>query len=308
MKMPAAKTKTRTKATEDRLVDVISNLEVTITDLQYRVTECYEIIKTQQIELTTQREITGEILKLLKHNSPNVCTENHPNTYSKIVKIPARFAVTNNVPLDESGPSGLVHIDTVYNDPNTQSTPHSTPSLTTTPPMAEQQQPIQQPVDKPRRGRPARQRKTALAQDASPSDTATATAVHQQTESVRPSVPLEPVQLFVHSEQPLVSEKQRGLRAAAPQPVSLHVFNLSVETTAEDVLRHLESGLSIKVTRCEKLTVTRGQYSSFRIDVPSDKVRLVRNSKHWPDGVAVRMFNFVQTKNLKPRGDKHLPL
>lgn len=101
--------------------------------------------------------------------------------------------------------------------------------------------------------------------------------------------------------------KLEGLRAATQRPVSLHVFNLSTETTTDDVIRHVKSIIGIQVDICERLKVTRGQYSSFRIDVPASKVRLVRNSKHWPDGVSVRMFNVVEPKNFQVDGGARPP-
>jgi hypothetical protein len=104
---------------------------------------------------------------------------------------------------------------------------------------------------------------------------------------------------------PLQSPSTPGLRAAGPRVVSLHVFNLSEDTTVEDVIHHVQTKLGISAPVCEKLVVTRGKYTSFRLEVPADKQRLVRSSHNWPDGVSVRLFNVVQKQQKNcttPRG------
>ncbi|XP_063370741.1 uncharacterized protein LOC134659066 [Cydia amplana] len=88
-----------------------------------------------------------------------------------------------------------------------------------------------------------------------------------------------------------------GLRAAGPRVVSLHVYNLSEETTTEDVVRHVQTNMGIAAPVCQKLVVTRGNYTSFRLDVPADKVKAAKNVANWPSGVGVRYFNVVQPKN-----------
>ncbi|XP_047996381.1 uncharacterized protein LOC125234215 [Leguminivora glycinivorella] len=88
-----------------------------------------------------------------------------------------------------------------------------------------------------------------------------------------------------------------SLRAAGPRVVSLHVYNLSEATTTEDVVRHVQDQMGIASPVCQQLVVTRGNYTSFRLDVPANKVKAARDNANWPTGVGIRYFNIVQPKN-----------
>ncbi|KAJ2948890.1 hypothetical protein O0L34_g5821 [Tuta absoluta] len=98
-----------------------------------------------------------------------------------------------------------------------------------------------------------------------------------------------------------------GLQAAAPRSINLHLFNLSKGTTVEDISKHVESKMGMKNINCEKLVVTRGDYSSFRLEVPASKVHIIKNSNNWPEGVSIRKFNVVESKNSQPRFRKPSP-
>ncbi|XP_047992995.1 formin-like protein 3 [Leguminivora glycinivorella] len=65
------------------------------------------------------------------------------------------------------------------------------------------------------------------------------------------SKPFEPP---VPARQVGLMERRDGLRAAVPRSVSLHVFNLSEETTSADLVDHIKSTTGVQVAECEKLT------------------------------------------------------
>ncbi|KAJ2938060.1 hypothetical protein O0L34_g19383 [Tuta absoluta] len=88
-----------------------------------------------------------------------------------------------------------------------------------------------------------------------------------------------------------------SLKAAAPRIISWHIFNFSEGTTSEDIAQYTETVLNIQQFQCEQLKVTRGNYTSFRLDVPATATSIIKHPSSWPEGVTVRRFQIVTSKN-----------
>ncbi|KAJ2937388.1 hypothetical protein O0L34_g16572 [Tuta absoluta] len=88
-----------------------------------------------------------------------------------------------------------------------------------------------------------------------------------------------------------------SLKAAAPRIISWHIFNFSEGTTSEDIAQYTETVLKIQRFQCEQLKVTRGNYTSFRLDVPATATSIIKHPSSWPEGVTVRRFQIVTSKN-----------
>lgn len=335
--MPPKKDKSKDNLNNDRLVDVILNLKEIVKEMKDKLDKTHDIIINQQREITRQKQTNIEILKILQLKSTDLNLE-------KLTATPQYLHSygTLNISLNDSGPEGLTFIhDTkldsiqVQNEACTSQPPKevSTPTRSST----------TMPVEKMQlRSRPRRKLQSeAVAGQLLPSPDALPAQPAHQTAVSKPPVPpgpagpagpmlpttqipsplpcrivesLVPAALIPIPQSALLSpkvvslmERRDGLRAAAPRSVSLHVFNLSEETTSADLVDHIKSTMDIQVDRCEQLTVTRGHYSSFKIDVPANKVGVIRNRKHWPEGVSIRIFNIVKPKNFKvSSGDRLL--
>ncbi|KAJ2937593.1 hypothetical protein O0L34_g19073 [Tuta absoluta] len=96
------------------------------------------------------------------------------------------------------------------------------------------------------------------------------------------------------------SQGTKSLSAAPPRTTSLHLFNLSTSTSIDDITGHVKRLIKTGEIRCEQL-ITRGDYSSFRLDVPAASLKAVCDPGVWPEGVSICRFNVVspESKNLK---------
>ncbi|KAJ2952083.1 hypothetical protein O0L34_g4350 [Tuta absoluta] len=93
---------------------------------------------------------------------------------------------------------------------------------------------------------------------------------------------------------------ETSLRAAPPRTAALHLFNFNIETTVEDIVGHVKKFIKTSEVHCEKL-VTRGDYSSFKLNVPTASFKVIRDFKIWPAGVSIRKFNDITSKNIRPQ-------
>ncbi|KAK9751967.1 hypothetical protein QE152_g4611 [Popillia japonica] len=81
----------------------------------------------------------------------------------------------------------------------------------------------------------------------------------------------------------------------------VHVFGLDTKTTTADVIDYLKTQNVDQVT-CEQMqSKYPEQYSSFKISVPSAKLKEVQNPEIWPTGVKINRFLFRIPKNSKPK-------
>jgi hypothetical protein len=332
VKMAPTKIKIKQKSDCDgRLVDVILNLEMTILEMKEKLDKTYDIMQQQQQVLIMQKELNIEIMKTLNNTSPDLHSRqsNVPN------KTPQYTVTLNNVSHNNSGPEGIIFFDnTSPCDTQAQEEEFqcAAPQEISTPTRSSVALPLQR---KQLRSRPGRmlQSKAAAAKPSEspdtgskapavqaaapklpgssvPSASANRTAAPSALETTMPPVVKLPAVPTARTPPPApmlraAPKHQEGLQAAAPRPISLHVFNLTVETTTDDVVHHIKSKFGIQVEKCEQLKVTRGNYSSFKVDVPAHKVGIVRSHKHWPEGVSIRNFNVVEPKNYQANsGDR----
>lgn len=266
------------KAAIERLVNVISNLEMKINDFYTKLEHCHDTIKSQNLYISKQDEkITQLLTKIDELKNMTVTNKNikkrrntktnknqifhsldnsigqHQNTINYMMSnpvssIPPRLSVP--LTLDDSGPHGITM--------------------------------IQQPVHSIHT-HPTNDNETPL--------TSTHTLTPDTNESTKTANPL------ITRERKLKSGVG-GLRAAPPRVGCLHLFNFDVDTTPEDIQLHLQSQLRVKSISCERLP-TRGEYASFKLEVPASNVPSIRNSKLWPAGVSIRKFNIItDSKNL----------
>lgn len=260
-----------TAAAVSNLVDEISTLKIEVTEMKDEIRGCHDVIREQQRMLTYQNECIQRILGIVS-NQPV-----HP-----------RLSLSQHLSLDESGPQGIIF------------TNEQQPPLVTMEPMPPTPaSPVPQPARiapalMSHRSCPPRVTPSALNDEKCSSD---ANGSIPTTILSPAKVPATPMKAQLKATQPR-EKRSMGLSAAAPRVASLHIFNLDINTTAEDVVRHVRTQMGISAPICEQLVVTRGSYSSFRLDVPTDKLRTARNIKNWPEGVSVRTFNVVQPKNL----------
>lgn len=261
------------KAALDRLVEVISNMELKINELNIKLDNCHDTIKTQNTYIQIQDEKLSQLLvkveelstkvdkssktrknqRKIKYNSrdSNTAQQQHTTTYSNtITSIPPRMSVP--LTLDDSGPHGITMIE----------------------------QPLEQNVSKHSTGN---YKHIAMTTRTSTPDTR---VIQQSTNTTKP--------LGKRTHE----LKTGGLRAAPARIGSLHLFNFNIDTTPDDIKKHLLSQLEINNISCEQLP-TRGEYASFKLDVPISKVQSVRDPGLWPTGVSIRRFNIVTPKNSK---------
>jgi hypothetical protein len=284
-----------------RLVGEISNLKDEISGMKDQIKCCYSVIREQEKLLTYQSRCMQTILSTITNNTD-----------------------TPYGPLNESGPQGLIFVtDEAPGDdecrlttsprtpvaqsfaarnsaptspvlPVVESVPSVEPPTSS---FTETKTPDPEPADhghEPERRRTRPRRAAALAQN-KPSKRNVgdiAAAVPDMANEALPSATVQPADT---PRAPITS----SLRAAAPRVVSLHVYNLSEDSTTEDVVRHVQDHMGIMAPVCQQLAVTRGNYTSFRLDVPADKVKVARNAGSWPEGVSVRFFNVIQPKQQK---------
>lgn len=268
------------KAAIERLVDVISNLEMKINDMYTKLEHCHDTIKSQNLYISKQDEKISQLLTKIdelknmtitnknikkRHNtktnknqlfhSPDKSIGQHQNTINSMMSnpvnsIPSRLSVP--LTLDDSGPQGITMIE--------QPQVHSIHTNTTG--------------------------------DNEPPLTSTQILTPDTNESAKNANPL------ITRERKLKSGV--GLRAAPPRVGCLHLFNFDVNTTPEDIQLHLQSQLRVTSISCERLP-TRGEYASFKLEVPASNVPSIRNSKLWPAGVSIRKFNIVNDSKNSPR-------
>lgn len=87
---------------------------------------------------------------------------------------------------------------------------------------------------------------------------------------------------------------------AAERVRYMHLYYVKVDTTEEQVLDHLKS-----IVNSEEYTVeclkARGNYSSFKLGVPSRLENCVMSSEHWPENICIKPWrqNF-RGKSAKP--------
>jgi hypothetical protein len=289
--MAPVKTKvTANTAAVNRLVEIITNLKTEIADMKDRIECCNCTILEQHKLLTSQNANIQAILRVMTG------TNNHP-------ELPHKSLAFQHVTLNESGPQGIVFLD---EEQHVQST-ITPPSLAV--PMSPGVPAASEPEPKARRNRQRRD----------PTNSPLITADHHQSPEGQPPMPVQPVPVLQTVPRPQAagltvappaaapirnpsrSSSERGaagLRAAGPRITKLHVFNLSEDTTPDDVIHHVQTRMGIPKPVCEQLVVTRGKYASFRLDVPTDNQKIVRDTSNWPAGVSVRLFNVVQAKNL----------
>jgi hypothetical protein len=317
--MPPPKSKVATREEMDkRLVDVILNLEVELKEIKHKLHGCHDLISNQQHEIIENKNQMAELLKIVRALPGN--TERPEIEGARDIPYNLHSHFTNNVTLNESGPQGIPYIgDTADEETATQCVPTAAAEVQNAkikqkPPKPSSTPVVLQNTGGPactsRRGRPRRAAPLPASAGLDPATPNVVPATEMPVSTGPPSTESTKVP------EPLMSGRAGGpsapavlttggtpriqpsLRAAAPRQASLHVFNLSEETTAEDVLQHVRCKLGVEVAQCERLVVTRGQYSSFKLDVPAEKVHLVRNAQHWPANVSIRRFNFVAPKNL----------
>lgn len=261
------------KAALDRLVEVISNLEIKITKLDIKLDHCCDTIKTQNAYIQKQDNRLSQLLekidelsikndipnnkhknkRKIKYNShvSNTVQQQHTTTFSNTISsIPPRMSVP--LTLDDSGPHGITMIE----------------------------QPLQKNDDKYSTDNYKQITMTSRTSTPDPRET------QQSTNTTKPLG------------KRTLELKSGGLRAAPPRIGSLHLFNFNIDTTPEDIKQHLLSKLKINNIGCERLP-TRGEYASFKLDVPTCKVQSVRDPGLWPTGVSIRKFNIVTPKNSK---------
>lgn len=267
---PAKAKSTTNTAAVNRLVDVISNLKAEITEMKDDIRSCHNIISAQQKLLTYQNDSIQALLRIVTNKTF------HPTLHG-----PQHFS------LNESGPQGIVFLG------DEQEQFHSAGGRS----MTSSQGPARQsPTPRPRR-------RVVTSTNNHQSPTANNSQQNQNQHVSAPgaaTLPGSGGSTTPPRPEPEVSpcgSSPAGLRAAAPRVVSLHIFNLSEDTTVEDVIRHVQNQMDIPSPVCEQLVVTRGSYTSFRLDVPAGKQNVARNTKNWPEGVSIRSFNVLQPKN-----------
>lgn len=261
------------KAALDRLVEVISNMELKINELSIKLENCHDTIKTQNICIQIQDNKVSQLLvkieelsikvdkssntrknqRKIKYNSRdrNTAQQQHTTTFlNTISSIPPRMSVP--LTLDDSGPHGITMIE----------------------------QPLEKNVNKH----------------------STRSCKHITMTTCTSTPDTRVIQQSTNTTKPLGKRTHDlttgGLRAAPARISSLHLFNFNIDTTPDDIKKHLLSQLEINNISCEQLP-TRGEYVSFKLDVPTNKVQSVRDPGLWPTGVSIRKFNIVTPKNLK---------
>lgn len=324
-----------------RLVNVISNLETVIVEMKSKLDECFTVIKSQELILTSQKIEIDYIKKILTNNSPE--NKNHDK-----FNIPPKLLLRNHVSLNQSGPTGLNYmpdLDSSYDDvaeiltvspqkptlaSRSGSAPNS-PSYSSVvaalkvpkAPAPADGAPTVPVVSAPAAAVPAAAEPVAAATLSATARTAGASAAApvtilaqtaaapaaavQATRRLRSRAHrLSPVVDPPSKPSPSVSQSSSqlssrtstcGLKAASPRVISWHVFNLSEGTTVSDVIHYVETELKIRDAKCEQLKVTRGQYSSFRLDVPAANTFIIKQHTSWPEGVSVRRFKIVQSNS-----------
>ncbi|KAJ2951370.1 hypothetical protein O0L34_g13511 [Tuta absoluta] len=270
------------KAALDRLVDVVNGLGTQITALNIKLNDCYDVINKQKTYIMQQEQNIRQLLMTvdeiktnqisqkckdeIKEHSPGV-SQNlaSPFHLGPVPTVPHRFSAPL---LNESGPQGI----TIHNTMDGWTNPIA--NQTSNPPSC-----MSTPVSA---SAPAKKQSVMFAQAVkSPPAAAITPAAHgKPTAQDKPAAQAKPV----------------GLITAPPRSRYLHLFNFSLETTTADITNHLDSCLKLRDVSCEKLT-THGDYSSFKLQVPAASVRSVRNRSLWPEGVSVRPFNDISTKN-----------
>lgn len=242
------KSATITAAAVDRMVDVVLNLETEVSEIKEELRSCKNIITGQQTLLTHQYRCIQTIL--------NVLTNSHQ-----------ALNIVQHSSLNDSGPAGIICLNgepPAVKKLNTSLTGQSLEVPTGAgPPVVHA---LVSPVPTPRM---PRARDTNHGPQPA-SATYSSAAAHESAASSSGHVPPGPLRDGGAGAASLVGKPSKSveLRAAPPRHSSLHVFNLSHETTSDNILQHIASKMAIKDATCVKLNVTRGQYSSFHLDVP----------------------------------------
>ena len=80
----------------------------------------------------------------------------------------------------------------------------------------------------------------------------------------------------------------------------MHLYGLSVDTTADDLIKHLNAQ-NILNTKCEALISKRpDEYTSYKISCKMEDLEKLKNPEIWPEGVRLNRFLFnISQKRIK---------
>ncbi|KAJ2948836.1 hypothetical protein O0L34_g5763 [Tuta absoluta] len=304
-----------------RLVSVVTNLEEVVLDMQQKLDCCYIVIKEQQELIRTINIKTDKHTQMLKtitsptrstnvlsvkktkvqNNLPEQGNPNHKNVQhsttqleTTLTSIPSMLRLSSLNDFDDSGPEGLTMVEVNKNQQKLQSSPQS-----------KTQQAVGVATGTNPRSSPSSNRRWERQTNCITS-TPEAVGTRQTSRSAthqKPPTVLAPGNPSTHrftNEGRQGEAKGVGLCAGPPRVASFHLFNFSQSTVSQDITSHLKSRVGLENLTCVQLQ-TKGQYSSFRLDVPTNKAHLIRNDKLWPEGVSIRNYNVVTSKNLNPR-------
>lgn len=271
-----------TKAAIDRLVDVVSDLSLKISDMQLKLNDCFTIISKQKSYIDESDKKVDLILNKLE-----ILLQKETDDKKALQQsITRKNKNKNKKQKDKNSPDTSRKVPALFSTITAAKIPRF--CVTQSPSTLDDSGPQALTIIDTVNTTP---RHSILG----PVNT---TPRHKSPGICQPR-PAAESESSSHTGTP----ETRCLRAAPPRTVSLHLFNFSVGTSPDDITNHLKSRLHMTAC-CEKLT-TRGEYSSFRLDVPAAKVQSVRDPKLWPEGVAVRKFNVVTSKNGKKQHNKN---
>lgn len=305
----------RSTAGIERLVETLSNVEKTVINMAKQLTTCHDIILKQQDCIISQEQKITKNTRLLNDIINHLLEKSAKTTY-----IPSCLSNVN-MSLNDSGPQGITVMTedsqrVISPTHNTEFVPHN-------------EKPVQKSADEKSTRTNCSGGKISSNKGAklSPKDRA-ADMVAGQRQGSSSKTSSKDVRLSSYAtaagrkaansttlphvltpdptpgqNAPRSTDSQAtsriaksGLKAAPPRIASLHLFNFSEDTKPDDILGHLESRVGVTTAKCEQLT-TRGKYSSFKLDVPNNKVKSIRDTCLWPEGTSIRKYKIIH-KNV----------
>lgn len=86
---------------------------------------------------------------------------------------------------------------------------------------------------------------------------------------------------------------------AADKRVPLFIYNVSKDTTVDDVAKYIREKTKVLVSPVKVIPKGSKNYDSYKLYVPSQKLALFDDDSLWPDGICFRRYIVFKQKETQ---------